>query len=199
MAWKAYSWAAGGFVARLLIDNADHDPSHRSRGAGRTSCREQLSGQRLAYGKTLNDRHCNVTQHTKQQARSPAMALVAMPGCDIALAFCVSLGMSWSRLPAPSCHDEFSHLLVADTLRHARLANPAPELWQPFQSFHVLVNPSYASKFPWDPVRCSHWAGLFWELQRRGSGLGQRCVQRPSPGLRLVVCRVAGQYWPAFC
>lgn len=67
------------------------------------------------------------------------------------LAFCVSLGMSWSRLPVPSCHDEFSHLLVADTLRHGRLANPAPELWQPFQSFHVLVNPSYASKFPLGP------------------------------------------------
>lgn len=68
-----------------------------------------------------------------------------------ALAFCVSMAMSWSRLPAPNCHDEFSHLLVADTLLHGRLANPAPEVWQPFQSFHVLVNPSYASKFPLGP------------------------------------------------
>lgn len=67
------------------------------------------------------------------------------------LAFLVSMAMSSSRLPTPSCHDEFSHLLVADTLLHGRLANSAPEIWQPFQSFHVLVNPSYASKFPLGP------------------------------------------------
>lgn len=68
-----------------------------------------------------------------------------------ALGFGVAMAMSWSRLPSPSCHDEFSHLLVADTLRHGRLANPAPAIWQPFQSFHVLVHPSYASKFPLGP------------------------------------------------
>lgn len=68
-----------------------------------------------------------------------------------ALAFVVALSMSWSRMPAPSCHDEFSNLLVADTLQHGRMANQSPEIWQPFQSFHVLVNPSYASKFPLGP------------------------------------------------
>ncbi len=68
-----------------------------------------------------------------------------------ALAFGISMAMAWMRLPAPSCHDEFSHLLVADTVLHGRLANPSPEIWQPFQSFHVLVNPTYASKFPLGP------------------------------------------------
>ena len=68
-----------------------------------------------------------------------------------ALAFCISLSMSWSRMPVPNCHDEFSNLLVADTLSHGRLANQAPAIWQPFQSFHVLVNPSYSSKFPLGP------------------------------------------------
>ena len=67
------------------------------------------------------------------------------------LAFLCSLSMSWSRLPVPNCHDEFSNLLVADTLLHGRLANASPEIWQPFQSFHVVVHPSYASKFPLGP------------------------------------------------
>lgn len=68
-----------------------------------------------------------------------------------AAAFLVSWAMGWCHPAVPFVHDDFSHLLVADTLRHGRLANPAPVLWQPFQSFHVLVQPSYASKFPLGP------------------------------------------------
>ena len=65
----------------------------------------------------------------------------------MAVAWC----MAWGHPPTPFLHDEFSNLLVADTLRHGRLANPSPAVWQPFQSFHILVNPAYASKYPLGP------------------------------------------------
>ncbi len=64
------------------------------------------------------------------------------------IGFLTSALMSWQRMPAPEWHDEFSNLLLADTLLHGRLANDAPEVWQPLQSFHVLVQPTYSSKYP---------------------------------------------------
>ncbi|MGH9665391.1 MAG: hypothetical protein ACRD9L_13290, partial [Bryobacteraceae bacterium] len=50
--------------------------------------------------------------------------------------------------PEPRIYDEFSHLLVADTLRHFRLANPAHPLHQFFETFFVLQEPTYSSIYP---------------------------------------------------
>jgi hypothetical protein len=50
--------------------------------------------------------------------------------------------------PQPRVYDEFGHLLVADTLRHFRLANPPHPLHQFFETFFVLQTPSYASIYP---------------------------------------------------
>src|SRR5690242_5287809 len=51
-------------------------------------------------------------------------------------------------VPTPDIYDEFSHLLVADTLRHFRLANPPHPLHQFFETFFVLQEPSYSSIYP---------------------------------------------------
>jgi len=51
-------------------------------------------------------------------------------------------------VPSPEIYDEFGHLLVADTLRHWRLANPPHSLHQFFETLFVLQDPSYSSIYP---------------------------------------------------
>ena len=51
-------------------------------------------------------------------------------------------------VPTPDLYDEFGHLLVADTLRHFRLANPAHPMSRFFETLFVLQQPSYSSIYP---------------------------------------------------
>ncbi|MGO9262249.1 MAG: hypothetical protein ACLQU1_39020 [Bryobacteraceae bacterium] len=72
-------------------------------------------------------------------------------------------------VPTPAGADDFSYLLLADTLAHFRLANPVHPMHQFFETNFVLQAPSYSSIYPLGPALAlalgqiafgSPWAGI---------------------------------------
>lgn len=78
-------------------------------------------------------------------AQKPAWCVLLLGALPVALRL---LLLPHHPAPVPDIYDEFSHLLVADTLRHFRLANPAHPFHRFFETFFVLQEPTYSSIYP---------------------------------------------------
>jgi len=97
---------------------------------------------------------------------------------QVALTFAISvlarlLMLGVEPVPVPLMHDELSNLLAADTFAHGRLTNTTPPAWQHFETYQVLLRPSYMSKYP--PAQ-----GLFL-------GFGQALFGTPFAGV-IIEC-----------
>jgi hypothetical protein len=82
--------------------------------------------------------------------------LARRPRASMAIFFVAPIALRLALLahhpvPIPDLYDEFGHLLVADTLRHWRLANPAHPMHRFFETFFVLQTPTYSSIYPIGP------------------------------------------------
>lgn len=80
-----------------------------------------------------------------QLANKPAICMAGFAALVVVLRL---LLLPHFPVPVPGIYDEFSHLLVADTLLHFRLSNPPHPLHQFFETFFVLQQPTYSSIYP---------------------------------------------------
>ncbi len=78
-------------------------------------------------------------------AEKTAWSMLALGGLTMALRLAL---LPRAGAPIPGTADDASYLLLADTLRHLRLANATHPFFRFFESNFVLQQPSYSSIFP---------------------------------------------------
>jgi hypothetical protein len=133
-------------------------------------------------------------------ARKPlAVALAAFAPLAVR-----ALLLPWMPAPVPRVHDEFSHLLAADTFAHGRLVNPVHPLWPAFESMHMVVRPVYGSIFPAAPgafmaagqrLFGTPWAGVWIAVGLMSGALCWMLQGWMPPGWALLGALLAGARW----
>ena len=84
-------------------------------------------------------RRCN------QIASRPNAAVWGAAGLGFLCSIIISLVFG---IPEPRYQDEFGNILAGQTFATGRVTNPPHPMWIHFETFHVLHQPTYASKFP---------------------------------------------------
>jgi hypothetical protein len=73
-------------------------------------------------------------------ARRRVLSVLLVGAAALALRIAV---LPVEPIPEPIVHDEFGYLLAADTFAHGRLTNPTPPMWRHFETFSILMKPTY--------------------------------------------------------
>ena len=98
-----------------------------------------------------------------QQIAAKRRLVISAIGC-LALLGCIAVA-GLIHEPVSHIHDEFSYVLMSNTLASGHVSNPSPPLPEFFDTFHVLVRPVYASKyFPGQGLFLGGWPTLSWVL-----------------------------------
>jgi len=81
----------------------------------------------------------------KRLADRPIVCMAVVAALPVALRLAL---LPHHPVPKPRVADDFSYLLLGDTLAHLRLANPMHPIHRFFEAVFVLQEPSYSSIFP---------------------------------------------------
>jgi hypothetical protein len=110
--------------------------------------------------------HARVEALARKLAVRTVWCMLALAGLAVVLRLAL---LPAAPVPAPRGADDFSYLLLSDTLAHFRLANPTHPLHQFFEWNFVLQQPAYSSIYPIGPALAlafgqivfhSPWAGV---------------------------------------
>jgi hypothetical protein len=116
------------------------------------------------------------------------------------------MALPWEGVPLPLIHDEYVHLLVADTLAEGRLANPEHPMARHLETIYVLQHPAYAGKYPIGIglfLALGQWLGHPWIGMLIASGLACAAIYwcllavLPAPWA-MVGCWIAAARYLAF-
>jgi hypothetical protein len=98
-------------------------------------------------------------------ARKTGWSMLFLAGLTITLRLAL---LPSHPVPVPQGADDFSYLLLGDTLAHFRLANPPHPLHQFFETNFVLQEPAYSSIYPLGPALALAVGQVFFHLPWAG-------------------------------